>query len=640
MAIEIQDIRAFVSAHEPFENLPEDVIDELCSVVEISYFRAQSQILHLGDAIDALHLIRSGAVEVSRRTGELFNRLEPGQVFGQLGILMNGQVRYPARALEDTLIYLIPADVFMHLCQQHAEFGDFFEVNEHSTLKQGVLNLADDYELTSVRVCDIIRRKPVVLSADCSIQECAKRMTEQRISSVIVVDNNAQTSSKSTSEGADSDSEKNRDIASIPAGIVTDRDLRKRVLTNALSLDTPVRDIMTAELVTLRYDAYLYEAMLVMMRQNVHHLPLLQRGQLKGVVALSDIVRHESQNSLLLVRGIFAQTGIEGLRELSRQVGQVMVRMQKQGATSHMIGTALSVIGRSFKQRLLQLAEEQFGTPPVPYCFLALGSMAREEQLLVTDQDNAIILAPDYDEALHGGYFKRFADFVCDGLACCGYSYCDGGIMASNSQWRLTLQDWKKQFSQWIDRPDPQALLYASIFFDLTGVAGKTVWAEQLTRFIANKAKDNRAFLASLARNALNRTPPLGFFKDFVLEKDGKQRYSINLKRRGSAPMVDVIRVHALAQGSLAQNSFDRLQDIAESTLLPGGKADELHDALEYISIVRIRQQALAFENHEEAGNSIEPETLSSKERRALKEAFQVLNNAQKFLRYRYTAQK
>jgi CBS domain-containing protein len=626
MAVEIQDIITFVSAHEPFDKLPDDELSRLCSEIEVSYFQAGTEILQFGSSIDALNLVRSGSVEVFRRTGELFNRLEPGHVFGQTGILMNGHVRYPARALEDSLIYRIPSKVFLDMCDRFGEFGDYFEVNEHSTLQQVVLTRADDNDMTTVRVRDILTREPVYLHADASVLQCAQLMTEQHVSSVVVFD---QVGDLEDRDG---------DAVHLPAGIVTDRDLRMRVLAQALPIETPLRDIMSTELITLDHDAYVYEAMLLMMRHNVHHLPLIRRHQVTAVVSMSDIVRHDSQNSLLLVRGILAQESVKGLIELSAQVPLVMARMYREGVNSHMVGTAMSVIGRSFKQRLLQLAEASFGPAPVPYCFLALGSMAREEQLLVTDQDNALILSPDYDEARHGDYFKALADFVCDGLNACGYSYCDGGIMASNPQWRLTLQEWKKQFSDWIENPDPQALLNASIFFDLSGVEGKIAWAEQLTRFIVNKAKNNKRFLAALARNALNRTPPLGFFKDFVVEKDGRQRYSLNLKRRGTAPLVDVIRVHALAEGSLAQNSFDRLEDIADSNLLPQGKRDELSDALEYLSKVRIRQQILAFENGEEPDNTLEPETLSSKERRGLKEAFQVLSSAQKFLKFRYTA--
>lgn len=625
MSIEIQDIITFVSAYEPFDSLPEKEIAALCGTIEVSYYQAESQILHHGASIDALYMVRSGSVEVFRRTGELYNRLESGDVFGQMGILLNGHVRYPVRALEDTLIYRIPSEKFLEMCDLVGEFGDYFEVNEHSTLQQVVLNQADENDMTTVRVRDIIQREPVCLDADATVRECAQKMTEQHVSSIVIFDHG----------GFEADA---NDGISLPPGIVTDRDLRTRVLAVGLPLETPLRDVMSTDLITIAHDAYVYEAMLLMLRHNVHHLPLVRQQKVTGVVSLKDIVQHESQNSLLLVRGIMMQESVEGLVELSPQIASVMVRMQKEGANSHMIGTAISVIGRAFKQRLLQLAEEKLGPAPLPYCFLALGSMAREEQLIVTDQDNALILSPDYIETEHGEYFKQLAQFVCDGLHACGYTYCTGGIMASNPKWRMTLQDWKRQFSTWIEKPDPQALLNASIFFDLEGIEGKISWAEQLTRFIAGKAKSNAGFLAALSRNALNRTPPLGFFKDFVLEKDGRQRYSLNLKRRGTAPMVDVIRVHALAVGSLSQNSFDRLEDLASSSLLPEGKKDELSDALEYLSMIRIRQQVAAIEAGEEVDNTVEPETLSSKERRGLKEAFQVLSSAQKFLKFRYSA--
>jgi len=630
MSVEIQDVITFVSAHEPFDSLPAEEIVALCSQIEVSYYQAENQILSHGASIDALYMIRSGSVEIFRRTGELYNRLESGGVFGQMGILLNGHVRYPARALEDTLIYRIPSEKFIALCDVFDEFGDYFETNEHSTLQQVVQSEDHENDMTTVRARDIIQSEPVYLTVNATVRECAQKMTEQHVSSVVVFNQLAFEQDNPEVDG--------QERASLPLGIITDRDFRVRVLAEGLSLETPLRDVMSTDLITIAHDAYVYEAKLLMLRHNVHHLPLVRHDKVTGIIALTDIVQYESQSSLLLVRGILLQETVEGLAELSTKVASVMVRMQQEGASSHMIGSAMSVIGRTFKQRLLQLAEERLGSPPVPYCFLALGSMAREEQLLVTDQDNALILSVDYNESLHGDYFKQLANFVCDGLDACGYSYCDGGIMASNPKWRMTLKDWKQQFSQWIERPNPQALLNASIFFDLEGVDGKVAWAEQLTRFIVGKAKNNPVFLAALSRNALNRTPPLGFFKDFVLEKDGRQRYSLNLKRRGTAPMVDVIRVHALAEGSLSQNSFDRLEDLAESSLLPEGKKDELSDALEYLSMIRIRQQVAAIEAGEDVDNTVEPETLSSKERRGLKEAFLVLSNAQKFLKFRYTA--
>lgn len=624
MQAELQEIARFLQDHPPFDELPEDALHQLAQQTEISYVRAGQDIVAYGDAIQDLYVLRSGAVETYRRNGELYNRLERGDAFGQMGLLMNRRVRFPARALEDTLLYCIPADVFDQYCDEHQFFSDYFEAEGGDLLRRTISRQADENDLTTVKVKSLLSREAVTVPVNTDVPTIAQLMTEERISSILVTDPD-----KPIATDPDDDDGQ-------VVGIITDRDLRSRVLATGLPLSTPAGEIMSPDMVMIDDNAYVFEAMLTMLRQNVHHLPVVHRFKPIGVLALSDIVQHESQSSLLFVRSILSQTHVDDLAELAKQLPGIFVRMVNEDANSHMVGSAMAVIGRTFKQRLLELAEEQLGPPPIPYCFLALGSMARDEQLIVTDQDNAIILDNSFDPEQHDDYFRQLSEFVCDGLAACGYSYCDGGIMAKNPEWRLTLKQWQHQFADWIENPSPKALLHSSIFFDLDGVYGKEKWADQLSSFIARKAKQSPKFLAYLARNALNRTPPLGFFKGFVMEQDGRHNNSINLKRRGTAPLSDVIRVHALAVGSRAQNSFERLDDIIRADLLPPGKGRDISDALEYIAMVRIRHQAYDIENGEEPDNNIEPENLSTFERRNLKEAFQVLDKAQAFLKFRY----
>src|SRR5690554_4712668 len=366
---------------------------------------------------------------------------------------------------------------------------------------------------------------------------------------------------------------------------------------------------MTEGLITIRASSYVFEAMLTMLHNNVHHLPVIDGEEVRGVIALADIVRYESQSSLYLVSNIFHQQHVKGLKKISLDVRDSFVRMVNEDANSHMIGSAMAGIGRSFTQRLLELGEEKLGPPPVPYCFMALGSMARDEQLVVTDQDNAMILDDSFIPEEHDDYFLALAKFVSDGLAECGYTYCTGDIMATNSKWRQPLRVWKDYFTDWIDNPKAEALLNSNIFFDLDGIYGETDFAEQLKTLIVEKAGGSQRFLTFLARNALNRTPPLGFFRTFVLEEDGKH-----------------------------QKTFERLKDVANSKLLMDDDASNLRDALEFISIVRIRHQALAIEEGREPDNNVRPEDLSPFERSHLKDAFQVVSNAQKFLRFRYNA--
>lgn len=621
MEVEHLEIREHMRRFPPFDTMSEERLNEVASQVDVGYFKAGTQILEFGQDINDLYYIRSGAVEVYRRNGDLHNRLSEGEMFGQLGLLMNRKARFPAKALEDTLIYYIHRDLFETLWETEEAFADYVEVEDQSRLRSALTQRKNDNDLLSSRVRKLINREPVALDGQTSLRDVARFMTDEGVSSLIVTEIHRDELGESHPK---------------MVGILTDRDLRTRALAEGLSYDTPVTDIMSTDVITVGGDDFVFEAMLLMLRHNVHHLPVMHRHQPIGVVALSDIIRYESQSSIYLVNDIHHKQTPEELGALSPDIRSTFVRMVNEDANSHMIGSAIAGIGRGITQRLLELAEAELGPPPVRYCFLALGSMARDEQYVVTDQDNALVLDDAFDPEQHDEYFMKLATFVSDGLAACGYSYCKGGIMATNTTWRQPLSVWKQYFIDWIEKPDAQALLNSSIFFDLDGIYGETDFAEILKDLVARRARRSHMFLACLARNALNRTPPLGFFRTFVMENDGKHNNSINLKRRGTAPLSDVIRVHALACGSTAQNSFDRLDAIADARVLGHTNGDELRDALEFMAIVRARHQALDIEAGRDPDNNVEPEHLSSLERRTLKDAFQILSNAQKFLRMRY----
>jgi len=619
MQAELIDIRNHLARHAPFDELPDEMLDKVVASIEIAYFRAGTQILEFGQRNNWLFYIRSGAAEIYRRSGELYNRITEGEIFGQFGLLMGKTVRFPAKAIEDCLIYRIPDHIFQHLWENDENFADFVEIEDRSRLRSALSRREKSNELMTSKVTRLISRPPVSAPCTVRLQEAARIMTEQGVSALLLMDEEGERPSL--------------------RGIITDRDLRTRAVTEALPSETPISEIMSEGLITTKAQSFIFEAMLTMLHNNVHHLPVMDNGEVRGVIALADIVKYESQSSLYLVSNIYHQNDVKGLKKISRDVRDSFVRMVNEDANSHMIGSAMAGIGRSFTQRLLELGEEKLGPPPVPYCFMALGSMARDEQLVVTDQDNAMILDDSFVPAEHDAYFLALAKFVSDGLDACGYAYCTGDIMATNEKWRQPLKVWKQYFTDWIQDPSAEALLNSNIFFDLDGIYGRNEFAEQLKTLVAEKASRSQRFLALLARNALNRTPPLGFFRTFVMEEDGKHNKTFNLKRRGTAPLSDLIRVHALACGSRAQNSFDRLKAIGETKLIPDDGVGNLRDALEFISIVRIRHQALAIEAGREPDNNVRPEDLSPFERSHLKDAFQVVSNAQKFLKFRYTAQ-
>lgn len=612
MQSEQLEILDFLQRHIPFTALPADVLREVAKSVDVQYVKRETPIKQFGDPLHHWFIVRSGAVEIYRRDGTLYNRLTEGGHFGEAGLLQRSKVRFPATAIEDTLLYVIPDSLFLDLFEKHEAFADLVEVEDRTRLRTVVSKSEQANELMTTQVQALLAKEPVCTSRETRLSDAAGIMSQAGVSSLLITDQDQM------------------------VGIVTDRDIRNRAVAKGLSYDTPVGEIMTLDPVAVKTDQLAFEALLAMLRHNVHHLPVVRHGRPVGVLALSDILHYESRNSLFVVSRIFQQQTVDDLAALATEVQASFVRMVRQDASSHMIGSAMAAIGRAYKQRLLELAHQEFGPPPVPYCFLAMGSMARQEQLIVTDQDNALILDNRFDPDRHDSYFEALAGFVCDGLARSGYSYCTGGVMASNRKWRQPLRVWQQYFTQWIDNPSPQSLLESNIFFDLEGVYGVSEFAETLRALIARKARGNNRFLASMARNALLRTPPIGFFKEFVVEADGRHSRAINLKRRGTAPLTDLIRVHALAIGSRSRSSFDRLDDIEQAQILPRGRGQDLRDALEFISVTRARNQAQQLSQGQEADNSLAPDSLSDFDRKSLRDAFLILSNAQKYLKFRY----
>lgn len=621
MTPEQLEVAQYIGQFEPFDAISDDAIELIAQHMQIRYFKAGSTIVSLEDPANDLMFIRTGAVELFRRNGELYNRLTEGDIFGQFSLLRQQSVRFPARALEDCLIYYIPRSVFDQLLEEEA-FADFVEA-EGPRLKTSFDQQRKDNELLITRVRKLIRRQPLIVEHDTTIQQASQQLVDHGASSLLV--------RQPSAKGYDADGQTWK-----IAGLITEHDFVERVIAQGESALAPVASIMSEKMIGIASDESVQEAMLIMLKHNIHHLPVFRKRRPLGIIRLADIVRYETQSSLYLAASIANQQSIGELANLSHDVMQSCVRMVHDGADSKMVGQALSTIGRTFMQRIIELVEEQIGPPPVPYCYMVLGSMARDEQSLLTDQDNALILDDAYNQAEHGHYFEQLSSKVSAALDRCGYALCTGDIMASNPKWRNTLSQWQTIFAGWINKPNPEALLHSSIFFDIDGVAGNIEFAEELREFVATAAQGQQHFLAALARNALNRTPPLGLFRTFVLEKDGKENNSINVKRRGTAPLVDVIRVHALAAGSTAQNSFDRLDDIAKTSLLPSDAIERLRYAFEFLSSMRIRHQVIDIENERQPDNNIEPELVSSSDRHTLKDAFSALSNAQKYLEFRY----
>ena len=418
-------------------------------------------------------------------------------------------------------------------------------------------------------------------------------------------------------------------------GIVTDRDIRSRVVAAGLPWDHPVTEIMTKHPISLDGDAHAYEAAMMMMQSNIHHLPVTSDGRLVGMVSRSDFMRLETEHPLYLVSDIGKQVTAAGVVESCRRVPGLIIGQMESDANGEQLGKFITMITDTVTRQLLRIAEAELGPPPCDYAWAALGSQGRSEQSAKSDQDNALVLSNEATEA-DDDYFAAMANVVNDGLDACGYVYCPGEVMASNPKWRQPLDRWKAYFRDWMTVPEQKALMHANIFFDLRCVAGKSALVEELKESIRNDAKKNEIFLALMAKNAMNFQPPLGFFRQFVLERSGDHKNKLDLKLHGIMPIVEIARIRSLAAGELRICTRNRLLAAAKAKEITATDAANLIDALDFIEKLRIEHQSRQMQAGKKPDNHLSPKELSPLVRQNLKAAFAQVRVSQAALLNRF----
>jgi CBS domain-containing protein len=601
----------FLRDTAPFTGLPRDVVARVARRLEVTYAPSETCVLQIGASTSELYLVRSGAVEVIDEDGALVTRLGEGGFFGYPALLTDAPAARRVETIEDTLLYAIPEPVFNRLRSTYDAVDRFF-ARAHRARLQDALHEARPTRAFATPLRRLLSRAPVMADPSCSIREAARTMRDARVSCLLL----------GTTDALD--------------GLVTDRDLRNRALAAGADPSQPVRTIMTTDLVTVQADQYAFEALLTMSRRNVHHLPVLDGDGVTGVVTATDLMRLQADTPVYVIGEIWKQNDRDGLEAVSERVPQLVLDLVDGGGRAADVARVVTAVSDALTQRLLELAEDRLGPPPVPYAWLALGSQARREQTAHSDQDNALLLANDATPSSHDAYFADLAAFVCDGLDACGYAYCPGGVMATTDAWRQPLAAWKDTFRAWIDTPTPEALMHASIFFDFRHVHGDATLTQALRTFVLDRTSQNSIFLACLASEALEARVPLGFFRQFVLTQRGDHEDAFDLKHNGVVPIVDIVRVHALAHAVSAVGTRPRIDRLADTGGLSVDGAADLRDALAFIAQVRLEHQAQQIAAGTEPDNYVAPGALSDFDRRHLRDAFKIVSTMQSALAQQY----
>ncbi len=461
----------------------------------------------------------------------------------------------------------------------------------------------------------LMRRDPVVAPLDGSVRAALETMARENVKSIVITDPETR----------------------IPLGIFTLDDLLRRVALAGGDLEEPVLSVMTAGVVTLKTDATAHQAATAMTRHGISHIVVTdEQGRLAGLVSQAQLFDLKRPGVPELEREIAHAPDMPSLVRCADDTGRLAKHLLVQGVGAEVLSHFVSSLNDLLTTRVIELTIDEIELPDAPWCWLAFGSEGRLEQTLATDQDNGIVFEAETagDAAVLRDTFVPFARVVNQRLDACGFPLCKGNIMAGNPQWCLSLDEWRRNFGLWINNPEPQALLNASIFFDLRPLYGAQPLAERLKKWLLNTTAESRLFLRILAENALQQSPPLGVVRAFSFQSPREFPNTIDLKGQGARLFVDAARVLALAHGISDTNTARRLLVAAASARLGSEDVRAMIDAFFFIQSLRLRNQHAGAAAA--AANRINPDALNELDRLILKEAFKRARKLQQRLQLEY----
>ena len=630
-------IYGFLKEYPPFSLLSKVELLELAENVVVKYVQPNAFIFKQGDPVEPfLYIVVNGAVHLLRESNDqkvLVEECDEGDLFGVRPLLAGTIYGLTAQAEEETLMYALKIDGITPFLQRYPKMGWYFaksfasgERNPDLEKNKGRIFLEQNQLLDGssklVEIQSMEHSKvPVACPAETTVQAAAQTMKQKRVGSIIVVNESFH-----------------------PIGILTDRDLRNYVVTGDYGLKAKVSEIMSSPVVTIHPDLTVADVQISMMKHGIHHLCLTEDGstnsKVVGIISEHDLLVIQGNNPAIFIREIRRCKNGEELKAVRARAEVLLHKYLLQEVSIQFICNIMSEVNDALIARAIQLCEvamveERGPAPEVKWVWLSLGSEGREEQLLRTDQDNALVYedVPESNAEPVNQYFLALAKKIVDMLNVCGFAYCPGDMMASNPKWCMPLSGWKNQFSKWIYEPTEMNIMLCNIFFDYRPVYGEKSLAEELSQHIFESFEDYSIFLAMLAKDALKQPPPLTFFRNFVVEKSGEHKDEFDIKGRAMMPLADAARVLILeAKQPGINNTFQRFDYLAQKEPHNRELFEQAADAYEIL----VRYRALQGLKNNDSGRYFKPSDLSKMGRLNLRNSFRPIGELQDLLKIRF----
>lgn len=620
----------FLQKFPPFNELTARDLETLSLEVEIIYKEKGAFVFKEGDDLHLFfYVVHKGAVDLRLgETGEMTDICDEGDIFGLRPLIAGDSYRLEARIREETILYAIPIQVFRPFATTYEEIGNFliesFASNTRNPYSKSHSGLLFPPHSVTARKGDsrfsemvpVIPSKRIIsCELDTPVKAVADLMTKNKVGSVLVMDNG------------------------LVKGIITDKDLRTEVISGNQPVTAPASAVMTCPVHTYPQRLTLSQAQLALMKNNISYLCLTTDGTphspVTGVLSKYDLILTMGNNPEVLMRAIKRCKKIKSLKPIRAHILHLLEGYLDHNFPMSIISKIITELNDACVKRVIELSIQKEGNPPVEFAWLSMGSNGRGEQLLHTDQDSALVFTdvPEIEMQQTQTYFLNLAERVTQGLRSIGFEYCPAEMMASNPDWCLSLTGWKNKVSSWISQPGAEHVLLSSIFFDYNLSYGQVKLVNELSEHIFAQADNHSSFYTQLASGALQNPSPTGFFRQFLVEQDGKHKDFFDVKKRAIMPFTDAARVLVLAHHVKSiNNTAERYEKLAE--LEPNNRELFLSCSYAAKALLKFRTKQGILRN--DSGRFIALETLSKAEKVKLKRTFKTLKEVQELLALRF----
>ena len=622
----------FLKNFPPFDVLEKEQLFKIASNVKVTYIEKDNFVFKQEEnPHEHFYVVKDGAIGLFRNIDNeqiLVDICDEGDIFGLRPLIQNDLYLMSAKANEESVLYAVSVEILKEIIETNHKVKKFLIASFSSNIKtpyakgtngQLFANIemlqTSNSSFTEIQSAEF-SKNPVTTLKTSTIKEAAKIMSEKRVGSILIVEN------------------KN------PIGIITDKDLRQKIATGLFSIDENVTAIMSSPVKTFKQKITVAEAQIAMIKNKITHLCITKDGtnktELIGVLSEHDIVVLHGNNPSLLIKKVYRAKDVNSLKYIREKTSNLLQGYMEQNIPITFISKIISEINEAITIKAIELSlEEMDKQPPVRFGWLALGSQGRKEQLLMTDQDNALVFedVPPEKYQPTKQYFLQLAKKVTEKLNDIGFEYCPADMMASNPKWCLSLSEWKNQFDAWIKTPTEDAMMMCTIFFDYDLVYGDKKLVNEMSDSIYESINSFEIFLNFMGRNALRNPPPIGFFRQFLVEDDGKHKDQFDIKSRALMPLVDAARLLTLSHSIKDKNNtvsrFKKLikvepknQDLYLSCI------DSFNILLQFRT-----QQGLT---NKDSGRYVDLNKLSKSEKLSLKGCFKPIRDVQDLLNIRY----